>query len=117
MKAVSTMSGSEMPSMPRWYQALTAPIQGSRSTNCSAGVVRSNAHQSGTHRRERRERRGERDPAAERDAPVAQQQHDGARRDGQPDEPAQDVLPVPSCHDLSSSQPSSSDRPMIMAKA
>ena len=50
VNAVSTMSGSEMPSMPRWYQAFTAPIHGSRSTNCSAGVARSNAHHSGTHR-------------------------------------------------------------------
>src|SRR5688572_32644070 len=50
VNAVSTISGSEMPSTPRWYQAFTAPIHGSRSTNCSAGVATSNAHHSGTHR-------------------------------------------------------------------
>src|SRR5688572_7100297 len=48
VKAVSATSGSEMPSTPRWYQALTAPIQGSRSTNCSAALAASKPAQSGT---------------------------------------------------------------------
>ena len=34
IKVVRMMSGMEIPSTPRWYQALKVGIQGARSTNC-----------------------------------------------------------------------------------
>src|SRR3984893_3081019 len=48
MNAVSTISGSEMPSTPSAYQASKRGIHGSFSGNCSAAVPVSNELHSGT---------------------------------------------------------------------
>src|SRR2546429_827489 len=48
MNAVSTISGSEMPSTPSAYQASKRAIHGSLSGNCSAAVAVSNELHSGT---------------------------------------------------------------------
>ena len=47
MNVVSRISGSAMPSMPSAYSAPSVSIQGRRSTNCIAAVVRSNPVYSG----------------------------------------------------------------------
>src|SRR5256886_9960503 len=48
MNAVSTISGSEMPSTPSAYQASKRGIHGSFSANCSAALAVSNERHSGT---------------------------------------------------------------------
>ena len=90
MNAVSTISGIEMPSTPRWYQMLNAPIHGSRSTNCIAAVVGSKSRHNWRLTTKVTTAARQRHPARERRAAVAEQQQEQACRDRQPDEHAQD---------------------------
>ena len=47
MNVVRTISGTAMPSTPRWYQAFSEGIHSRRSTNCIAALAPSKSPQSG----------------------------------------------------------------------
>ena len=117
MNVVSTISGSEMPSTPRWYQALNAPIHGSRSTNCIAAVPRSKSLHSTTlstnvatdaSSASQRPNAARSSPSSNSSTPAATGSQISVLRMGQSRGMGQL---------RSSSQASSADRPMIVANA